>query len=412
MIHSLTQGDVSLSFPKQIAHFMVSFVSSVPPRLLCSLCNELMKSPCHVNCCQKFFCQDCIGRIKQFERPCPSCGEKNFLVMSESKDFEMKAEIVALKVYCPMRKNGCKWIGKFEILDDHLLWGQPDTKENTCRVIPVKCINGCGLLIPRGTMKTHAQVTCDRRESTCEYCGVKDSHDQLTTVHYNICHKYHVTCPKGCKMPGIERMNLKSHIESECPLRTVPCEFHFAGCGDELLYIEQSRHMTQSMTSHMHLLSVFVRSLQVENKDLRNCCSRLENICVSLQRDVLRVARKQGTSVSSAAASPVVAYQNMQHHADGLQRPLPPIPAPPPAINTLVNESYIYAGVDSLSPSPDYPANMERGIEIDDLTLSDNVFPPSLPPRLYSLSENVSVSSADWLPNDSTDVSEDQMSPL
>lgn len=418
MIRNLVQGGIDIDPQQQVAHFKVAFVNAVSPSFLCSLCNELMKFPCHVNCCQNCFCQECIGRIKQMERPCPNCEEKNFLVISDRTDSEVKREIDSLKVYCPMRKNGCKWTGRLELLDDHLMWGEGDCLETTCRVIPVQCVRGCGSVIPRGIMKTHVRNSCKRRDVACKFCGITESYDQLTAVHYNICHKYHVTCPNGCKMPGIERSSLKSHLETECPLRTIPCEFHFAGCGEEVMIMDQSRHMTQSMTSHLSLLSTFARSVQVENKELRNSCKRLEKVCVSLQRDCASLATEFAKMQHPGA--PQSFYQNGHTvQKNRIRRHPPPIPATPGSTNSLrtqANQSYSTAEMNNGgNPSQAVPEPQLGGIEIESLTPPEDSPPPPLPPRSHSLSENcsnLSVSSAEWLPNDSTDVSEDQLSPL
>ena len=420
MIQNLVQGGIDIDPQQQVAHFKVAFVNAVPPSFLCSLCNELMKFPCHVNCCQTRFCQECVGRIKQMERPCPHCEERNFLVISDRTDFEIKGEIDSMKVFCPMRKNGCKWTGRLESLDDHLKWGEGDHLETTCRVIPVQCVKGCGSIIPRGTMKTHIRNSCKRREIICKYCGIQESYDQLTAVHYNICHKYHVACPKGCKMPGIERSSLKSHLETECPLRTVACEFHFAGCGEEMLITEQSRHMTQSMTSHLCLLSTFVRSVQVENKELRNSCKRLEKVCASLQRDCASLATEFAKrQPPGAPQNNKSIYQNghvVHNEERRIRRPPPPPPGSTRSLRTQVNQSYSTAemrvGDNSTRAVPE---PQRGGIEIGGLTPPEDSPPPPLPPRSRSLSENCSnfsVSSVEWLPTDYTDLSEDQLSPL
>ena len=405
---------------KQVAHFKVAFVSAVPPSYLCSLCGELFKFPCHVNCCQTYYCQGCIGRFKQMDRPCPNCAEKDFMVISDDSDSTLKANVDGLKVYCPMRKNGCKWTGRLEVLDDHLMWGEGECTDDTCRVVPVQCVSGCGTTMPRGSMKSHLRNSCKRRETSCKYCGVTESYDQLTKVHYSVCHKYHVSCPNGCKVPGIERSQLKAHLETGCPLRIVNCEFHFAGCGEELRLSDQSRHMTNAVTTHLGLLSTFTRSIQVENKELRSYCTRLENVCVSLQRDCARLAADLADL--QQAMRPAVPnhrkqiYENDQGKSSRSQKPLPPLPVESGPFKTQVNHSYSV----SSEPGPDVPPSPGvvprprlEGVESNgNFSHFESSPPPPLPPRSLSMkrSSELSVFSAEWPPNDSTDTS-DQLSP-
>ncbi len=418
MISNLVKGGSIKK--KNVAHFKVAFVNSVPPNYLCSLCNELFKFPCHVNCCQTHYCQECIGRIKQMDRPCPECLSRDFIVISDTTDSTLKASVDGLKVYCPMRKSGCKWTDRLNVLDDHLMWGEAECPETTCRVIPVQCVSECGSIVSRGSMKAHLQSSCTRRDTSCKYCGLKESFDQLTAVHYSICHKYHVSCPNGCKMPGIERASLKSHLELECPFRTATCEFRYAGCGEEFRVTEQSRHMTTAMSTHISLLSTFTLSVQVENKELRSFCTRLEKVCASLQRDCARLAAEVSDIQNAVipGANPKEVYQNDRKNSICSRRPLPPLPLPAVSqkFQTQRNQSYSVSSEPSPLPSPESVPGPQLGDSLadkDDLPPEDSI-PPPLPSRngLFDpQSSPPSTSAVDWVPNDSTDT-ENQLSPL
>ncbi len=419
MISNLVEGKSNEK--KSIAHFKVTFVNSVPPSYLCSLCSELFKFPCHVNCCQIHFCQECIGRIKQMERPCPNCLENDFMIIFDMSDSTLKTKIDSLKVYCPMRKSGCKWTGKLSVLDDHLMWGEAECPDTTCRVIPVQCLSGCGSVIARGSINDHLRNSCKRRETSCKYCGLKDSYDQLTTVHYSICHKYHVSCPNGCKMPGVERGSLKTHLEAECPFRNVYCEFHFAGCGEEFLVSEQLHHATTAISVHLSLLSTFTRSIQVENKELRTYCTRLEKVCASLQRDYARLAADfvHLQNAINPENVPQDLYQNDQKKGVRHKRPLPPLPfsSAPQKFQTQPNQSYSLSSDASTEPTSavtPVPQLKRTNLETDSCTLNAASPPPPVPPcdvSMYQSSSQPSTSSVDWLPSNSTDIS-DQLSPL
>lgn len=272
----------------QMAMFKLTFHSPVSKELRCLLCSELMRDAVYTTCCDSFYCQECITRVQSIRRPCPKCNRIKFDIVKDNQARAMRAKINALRVYCPMSKSGCKWIGPLEGLDHHLKYGEATigTGSGACQFLAVECPNKCGSHVARGEIPKHLRDRCNQRKVSCPHCGFTDTHDHVTAIHYSVCALFPVDCPNGCKMPRIQRKEVKDHIENKCPLRLVTCEFEFAGCPSEFQCTNESRHMEERTTYHLSLLSTYCLKLSSENEALRNICYQLQESCASLQSEL------------------------------------------------------------------------------------------------------------------------------
>lgn len=273
---------------QQMAMFKLTFHSPVTKESRCSLCSELMRDAVYTTCCDSFYCQECITRVQSIKRPCPKCNSIKFDIVKDNQARTMRAKINALRVYCPMSKNGCKWIGPLEGLDHHLKYGEATigTGSGACQFLAVECPNKCGSHVTRGEIPKHLRDRCNQRKVSCPHCGFTDTHDHVTTIHYSDCALFPVDCPNGCKMPRVQRKEVKDHVENKCSLRTVSCEFEFAGCPSEFQYTNESRHMEERTTYHLSLLSTYCLKLSSESETLRNMCYQLQESCANLQSEL------------------------------------------------------------------------------------------------------------------------------
>ena len=271
---------------QQMAFFQLTFQSPVSKDSRCSLCSELMRDAVYTTCCESFFCQECISRVLTARRPCPKCARSKFDTANDNKTRAMRSKINMLRVFCPMSKNGCKWIGPLEGLDHHLKYGETNFGSGACQFLSVECPNKCGTHVARGDIPKHLRDLCTQRKISCQYCGFTDTHDHVTAVHYSSCTLYPVDCPNGCKMPRVQRKEVKDHVDNHCPLRTIQCEFEFAGCPSEFRATNESRHMEERTTYHLSMLSTYCRSLSEDNDALRNLCYGLQESLAGLQSEL------------------------------------------------------------------------------------------------------------------------------
>ena len=267
----------------QLAFFKLQFVSTVPRNSQCLICGELLNNPHLTSCCRQHYCKDCINRMFLAKKPCLKCKAEKFTI---SPNLALKAKINSLRVFCPMKQSGCKWNGPLEMLDTHMSLG---VSEGDCQYMHVPCPERCGKQTRRGDMKTHLNTACSSRRIFCQFCGMEDSYYEIKNTHPKICHKLPVDCPKGCEMPGIERCALQTHIETECPLRVVQCDFALAGCKSDVISTELSRHLKENVDVHLSQVLTLCKQLRDENLTLkRQYLDTVEN-CVNLRSDVMHL---------------------------------------------------------------------------------------------------------------------------
>ena len=113
----------------------------------------------------------------------------------------------------------------------------------------------------------HERDECPCRQYTCQYCGHNGSYELTTGHHYSECQRYPVTCSTNYCVEGFmfERGDLQYHLENECPLRSVECEYKWAGCHGTLLHEDLHQHNIDFLAHHLTMLHVFCAELQKEN---------------------------------------------------------------------------------------------------------------------------------------------------
>ncbi len=231
-----------------------------PPTYLqteCSVCLLVLRSPHLTSCCGHNFCKECIERIQRDGSSCPLCNVENFtLTYNRAYDVSLKQ----LEVYCIHREIGCEWKGKLETLDKHLNVGPELEKQlEGCAFVEVQCYHdGCGQSLQRRLRENHQANECPQRPFSCEHCEEYEStyHD-VTTNHWPVCVCYPVSCPNGCTETTFQRQNLDKHLNEECPLQEVECDFTCAGCETKLPRKDMADHVSDSkeMVRHMTLLA-------------------------------------------------------------------------------------------------------------------------------------------------------------
>lgn len=249
----------------------LTFLSSVPKKYCCTLCQNLLQEPCQVSCCKSIYCRDCIDRLTATSGKCANskCGKK-YSVTTDGSMEELKKKIQQLKVYCIKRSNGCKWTGTIEQLEQNHFSSEYDKKDPiACQFQKVLCPNNCGAMLLRGRIEEHRFMECKNEMSTCEYCGMEDSYNHIHRVHHRMCPTAPVECPNKCNMSGIARSEILSHLEGECPLRLVSCDYRHVGCEEQIVYADVTQHNLESYQRHLDLMAEKLEFVSNENGELR-----------------------------------------------------------------------------------------------------------------------------------------------
>ena len=212
----------------------------VPPSedFFCPVTFDLLREPYLTPCCGNHLSPVTVTTLQG--QPCPVCKEPN---LNPVHDKFFKRQVNELKVRCPNKSLGCKWVGELGSLDRHL---SQNSVEGECQFVTVACPYSCGDDLQRCQLEGHKTNDCPNRPFTCQYCDHKATYIAVTNEHLPICTKYPVECPNkslSCQWTG-ERGDLDQHlnessVEGECQFVTVACPY---SCGDDFQRCQLKKH--------------------------------------------------------------------------------------------------------------------------------------------------------------------------
>ena len=168
-------------------------------------------------------------------------------------------------VDCPNKSLGCQWAGERGDLDQHL---NESSVEGECQFVTVACSYSCGEEIKRCEIMEHKMNECPSRPFTCQYCNYEATYTEVTIEHWLLCEKYPLQCPNDCGGDVIKRQDLEEHLDEECPLQVVECEFSHAGCEFECQRQYMQDHVSENMKTHLFMVST-VAEEKIEEQNAR-----------------------------------------------------------------------------------------------------------------------------------------------
>ena len=265
--------------PKGRGGFECEFVERPPgPDILqtdCPVCLLIVREPKQATCCGYSFCQTCIERVLTSKKPCPTCNKAEFSVFTDKR---LQRSLYQLQVRCEHQKEGCDWSGELGQLDKHLnenpgLGNQLDG----CEFTRVACIH-CVQLFERHLVTAHQIGSCPRRPFSCDYCGDYGADfEDVVTNHWPVCGYRPVPCPNECGVYP-ERRNVHEHVNKDCPLTVVGCNFHYAGCQVRLPRRDILSHLNENLSSHMALLGAHSQQMAEMVMEKDEAIKRLTNV--------------------------------------------------------------------------------------------------------------------------------------
>ena len=242
-----------------------------PPDVLpteCAICLHVLREPHLISCCGHNYCRSCISPVAKGQRPCPLCSEPTFTVLHNKG---LERSLNEQLVRCPRSAIGCGWTGALGKLLRHLNEEpEPGEQLSGCDYIRIECAHGCGAKLLRHVMGDHQANQCPQRPYSCIHCNEYESiHADVVYRHWPVCKSFPIPCPNNCSDYHFERRCLDSHLEEECPLRVVECDFHYAGCDEKRPRREMEAHLKESHMLHLSLLATINQKLceEVLEKD-------------------------------------------------------------------------------------------------------------------------------------------------
>ena len=237
------------------------------PQSECPVCLHILREPYQVTCCGKSFCKDCIKRVKGDRKPCPCCNEDD---VHDFPNKGLQQPLYDFQVYCSNKDSGCEWKGELGQLDHHLNVSQttPENELEGCQHSNINC-TFCQNTFVRSELHYHKTELCDKRPFSCEHCNAFESiYEDVIHNHWPVCDLFPVKCPNECgAFP--QRRHTKSHVEKDCPLTLVACDFNYIGCKVRLPRKNVPDHLREDQATHLSLLAISHKKQQHEIKELK-----------------------------------------------------------------------------------------------------------------------------------------------
>ena len=225
--------------------YKYEFIDKIPEHLLCPRCRCVAREPNLTSCCGESFCKDCISPYHHDDQPCPSCGEKDFVIFLNKRD---QKKILLLELYCPMKSRGCEWTGQLEQLEGHM-----DIQSGDCLYVDIECPSHCDQRVQKKNVQNHLSRECPLREYTCTHCNFKASYKVVSEDHWGVCPYLPVQCSNRCGVT-CERGDLEDHMKI-CDKEELECCFSHAGCQGRFLREDEERHMEENTKKHLSLMA-------------------------------------------------------------------------------------------------------------------------------------------------------------
>ncbi|XP_077986333.1 TNF receptor-associated factor 2-like isoform X2 [Glandiceps talaboti] len=229
------------------------FLTAPEFKFLCTLCHLILKDPVQTYCGHRY-CRSCIDEIlsQPGHHVCVECGEEYGdepeSLITTSQVFPDKAIQRELRlIKVRCINDGCDWEGAFKDYEDHII---------ICDYEVIMCIKrGCDQRILRGNLVNHLDTQCVMRVVQCEYCDEDITWKELKE-HHKKCPKFLITC-RFCGKNNIPRYEFAAHIDvkkGDCKKKVAPCNYEKLGC-EEMVEVEKmSVHLQGAVVYHMDLL--------------------------------------------------------------------------------------------------------------------------------------------------------------
>ena len=246
------------------------FVEKPSEEFFCPVTYELLLDPVQANsCCGNHLSRAVANRLQAEGKPCPICQATPLKTM---EDMFFKRKVRQLKVHCSNKSAGCEWVGELGELDSHL---KPGSVEGPCNFVYVKCPLQCSQREIRRDLKRHKSSICAKRPFTCKYCNYESTYIDVVENHWLKCQRYPKVCPNNCSSNKIEWRFLKHHLQKECPLEMIPCQFAFAGCKTKTQRQSMKDHLDDSKDEHLEMTALECTNLKAELVDLKLVVGRI-----------------------------------------------------------------------------------------------------------------------------------------
>lgn len=272
--------------------YRLECVVDPPEYVCCTICHLPSRDPQLTDCCGNLFCLSCLQeRIKSaYEATCPNPKCPTPRSFKTFKNKQVERAVRDLKVYCSNRSKGCGWQDKLSHISYHL--------SRNCQFEEVECPNQCGETLQRLSYSRHIANECKNRSVKCQYCRVEGQQRLILEEHKLVCPKIPVSCPNGCKIPGLLQEELAPHRE-KCPLEMIQCEFFTEGCTEKIARQLQLQHNKENVEKHLTLAKSELTKVKAREKDIQDLPAVKQDLGQKVEIIKQEFARKLDVELSN-----------------------------------------------------------------------------------------------------------------
>ena len=176
---------------------------SIQEKFLCGFCVLILKEPRQTYCGHRY-CKTCFDLIisRSDDPKCKACIEEGVSdsILSSSEAYPDRAIVRELnELQVNCVNDGCDWQGLYKEYKEH---------ETHCPYEQILCIRtGCGKRVIRERLAEHLEKECPLRQVACQYCASEFAFKDIKG-HHKECPEYPICC-KYCNEENIPRAKVR-----------------------------------------------------------------------------------------------------------------------------------------------------------------------------------------------------------
>ena len=129
----------------------------------------------------------------------------------------------------------------------------------------------CGDCLQRKHLTSHVETECPLHTVSCQYCNEVGEYQIIEGQHKEECPKFPVQCPNECEIESVHRDEVEEHREV-CPLEMIQCDYHVVGCKVKMARKDMNTHKQEMMEVH---LSLSINELMENKMQLKSHAEKL-----------------------------------------------------------------------------------------------------------------------------------------
>ena len=183
-----------------------------------------------------------------------------------------------------------------------------------CLFQVIYCPYECGGCSQRQHLTSHIEMECPRRTVSCQYCNEVGEYQFIEGQHKEVCPKFPVQCPNECEIETIHRDKVEEHREV-CPLEMIQCDYHVVGCKVKMARKDMNTHKQEMMEVH---LSLSINELMENKMQLKSTQNNLKHEAEKTKDDLTQQLVWHTTKIADTEQQLMATQQEAKKTKDGL----------------------------------------------------------------------------------------------